>query len=143
MTVVLDGSGIVTTGVINSGTAVASTTQTAIDFTGIPAGVKRVTVLFNGVSTNGSSGIQVQLGISSGLVTSGYLGASCYCGPANTAGGTNFTTGLPFATTSPADVRHGAISILNISHGFHHILMGNQIMLMLNLVVALSHYLAR
>lgn len=34
-------------------TAVASTSGTSIDFTGIPAWVRRVTVMFNGVSTNG------------------------------------------------------------------------------------------
>src|SRR3990167_7988574 len=33
----------------------ASTSGTAIDFTGIPAGVRRITVMFHGVSTNGTS----------------------------------------------------------------------------------------
>jgi hypothetical protein len=58
---------------IVSGTAVASTSGTSIDFTGIPSWVKRVTVMFNGVSTNGASIIQAQLG-STTLTTSGYLG---------------------------------------------------------------------
>jgi hypothetical protein len=49
-------------GTIQSGTAVASTSGTAIDFTGIPSWVKRVTVMFDGVSTNGSSNIQLQVG---------------------------------------------------------------------------------
>ena len=41
--------------VITSGTAVASTSGTSIDFTGIPSWVKRITVMMNGVSTSGSS----------------------------------------------------------------------------------------
>jgi hypothetical protein len=58
---------------IVSGTAVASTSGTSIDFTGIPSWVKRVTVLFNGVSTNGASSIQVQIGAGS-VDVSGYTG---------------------------------------------------------------------
>jgi hypothetical protein len=53
------------------GTSQASTSGTSIDFTGIPSWVKRVTVMFNGVSTNGSSLVQVQIG-SGSFVTSGY-----------------------------------------------------------------------
>jgi hypothetical protein len=56
-----------------SGTAVASTSGTSIDFTSIPSWVKRITVMFNGVSTNGTSIIQVQLGDSGGVETTGYL----------------------------------------------------------------------
>ena len=66
------------------GTAQASTSGTSIDFTGIPSWVKRITVMFNGVSTNaaGSSAVIVQLGVSGTAVTTGYttvvsaLGAS-------------------------------------------------------------------
>ena len=52
-------------------TAVASTSGTSIDFTGIPSWAKRITVMFNGVSTNGSSNVQIQLG-SGSVTTSGY-----------------------------------------------------------------------
>jgi hypothetical protein len=61
---------------IVSGTAVASTSGTSIDFTGIPSWVKRVTVMFNGVSTNGTSPPQIQLGDSGGIETSGYLSSN-------------------------------------------------------------------
>lgn len=57
--------------VITSGTSQASTSGTSIDFTSIPSWVKRITVMFNGVSTNGSSLVQVQVGAGS-VVTSGY-----------------------------------------------------------------------
>jgi hypothetical protein len=55
-----------------SATAVASTSGTSIDFTGIPSWAKRITVMFNGVSTNGTSVMQVQVG-SGSVTTSGYV----------------------------------------------------------------------
>ena len=64
-------------GVLTSGTAVASTSGTSIDFTSIPSWVKRITVMFNGVSTNGTSPLMVQLITgSSAPTTSGYLGSA-------------------------------------------------------------------
>lgn len=59
---------------IKSGTAVASTSGTSIDFTSIPAWVKRITVMFNGVSLSGTSNYLVQLGAGS-VTTSGYSSA--------------------------------------------------------------------
>lgn len=53
----------------------ATTTGTSIDFTGIPAGVKRVTMTFSAVSTNGTSNPQIQLG-SGGILTTGYVSSS-------------------------------------------------------------------
>ena len=55
------------------GTAVTAT-GTAIDFTNIPSWVKKITVMFNGVSTNGSSNPIVRIG-SDTIETSGYLGS--------------------------------------------------------------------
>jgi hypothetical protein len=59
----------------SSGTAVASTSGTSIDFTSIPSWVKRITVLFNGVSTSGTSLVLIQIG-SGSVTTSGYLSTS-------------------------------------------------------------------
>ena len=63
-----------------SGTAVASTSGTSIDFTGIPSTAKRITVMFNGVSTAGAGSniVLVQLGDSGGVETTGYTGRSAY-----------------------------------------------------------------
>ena len=58
-----------------SGTAQATTSGTSIDFTGIPSWVKRVTVMFNGVSTSGSSPVLIQIG-SGSVTTSGYTSGS-------------------------------------------------------------------
>lgn len=74
---------------ITSGTAVASTSGTSIDFTGIPSWVKRITVMLNVVSTNGSSPIQVQLGAGS-VETSAYNG-QISSGQGNN---TNYTSGF-------------------------------------------------
>ena len=60
---------------IVQGTAVASTSGTSIDFTGIPSWVKRITVMFNGVSTNGTSSLLIQIG-SGSIATSGYFSGS-------------------------------------------------------------------
>ena len=52
-------------------TAVVTTSGTSIDFTGIPAGVKRITMMLNNVSTNGISNIQLQTG-SGSIQTASY-----------------------------------------------------------------------
>lgn len=67
-----DGTTYTATQKIAQGTAVASTSGTSIDFTGIPSWVKRVTVMFNGVSLNGTSNFLVQMGAGS-IETTGYV----------------------------------------------------------------------
>jgi hypothetical protein len=57
--------------VLTLGTSQATTSGTSIDFTGLPSWVRRVTVILNGVSTNGASNLIVQLG-SGSFVTTGY-----------------------------------------------------------------------
>jgi hypothetical protein len=75
--------------VITSGTTVASTSGTSIDFTSIPSWVKRITVMYNGVSSNGTSPLQIQLGDSGGIETTGYAS-----GAVRPAAITTSTTGL-------------------------------------------------
>lgn len=82
-------------GIVN-GTAVATTSGTAVDFTGIPSGVKRVTVMLSDVSTNGISPFMLQIGDSGGLETSGYLG-----GVGNTGGGTALNSTFYQLSTAP------------------------------------------
>jgi len=55
------------------GTEITTTGGTAIDFTGIPSGVKEIKVMFAGISTTGTSNIIIQLGDSGGIETSGYV----------------------------------------------------------------------
>ena len=56
-------------------TPVATTSGTSITFTGLPSGVKRITILLNGVSTNGTGEKLITIGDSGGLETSGYVSA--------------------------------------------------------------------
>lgn len=92
-------------------TAQNSTSGTSIDFTAIPSWAKRVTVLINGVSTNGTSNLIIQLGTSGGFQTSSY-GGSAMVSQAGIIGNTAFSTGfLIDATTLAADVRSGVVSI--------------------------------
>ena len=74
-----DGTGTFTVNGVNSnivsGTSVASTSGTSIDFTGIPSWCKRITVMFNGVSTNGTSNLLIQIG-SGSISSSGYTSSS-------------------------------------------------------------------
>jgi hypothetical protein len=74
------------------GTAQASTSGTAISFTGIPSWVKRVTMNFVGFSTSGTSGIIIQLGSSGGYLTSGYNGSATN-GASSTTNTIAITTG--------------------------------------------------
>jgi len=64
-------------GTLVQGTAVASTSGTSIDFTSIPSWVKRVTVMFNLVSTSGTSNILIQIG-SGSITTSGYSSSASF-----------------------------------------------------------------
>lgn len=65
-------------GAIRSGTVVPTTSGTSAEFTSIPSGVKRITVMFSTVSTNGTGVLQLQLGTGATptYTTSGYLGGS-------------------------------------------------------------------
>lgn len=57
-----------------SGTAVATTSGTSIDFTGLPTGLRQIIVLLAGVSTNGTSPPIIQIGDSGGVENTGYSG---------------------------------------------------------------------
>lgn len=59
----------------NLASAVATTSGTSIDFTGIPSNAKRVTLNLYGISTNGTADLLVQGGTSGGIENSGYVGA--------------------------------------------------------------------
>jgi hypothetical protein len=57
-------------------TEVATTSGTAFDFTGIPAGVKEIKVYLSDVGLASTQDLEVQLGNSGGFVTSGYVTSS-------------------------------------------------------------------
>ena len=83
---------------IQLGTAVATTSGTSIDFTGIPSWVKRITVMLSGVSTSGTSDAMIRLGTASGVEATGYATATWTSNTNNT----NFTTGFFLKTARGA-----------------------------------------
>jgi hypothetical protein len=94
-----------------SGTAVASTSGTSIDFTGIPSWAKRVTVMFNGVSTSGTSVIQVQIG-SGSLLTSGYNTGVSQLG--NPPVSTSYTSGFGISFNNAASYGFFGVFTINL-----------------------------
>ena len=88
-----------------SGTAITLTNQTAPDFTNIPSWVKRITVMFSGLSTNSTGVPIIQLGDSGGYETTGYLTAASSI--STTVASANNTSGFPL------NQAHAAASVYN------------------------------
>jgi hypothetical protein len=97
-----------------SGTAITLTNQTAPEFTGIPSWVKRITVMFSGVSTNGTSLVLVRVG-DGAIVSSGYSAVlQRFTGTGVDA--VSVTDGFRCeATGSAASARNGSIVLTQIS----------------------------
>jgi hypothetical protein len=119
MSVVINGSAGVTTNSgavydsLQRGTAITLTNQTAPEFTSIPSWVRRITLMFNGVSTNGTSLPQIQIGAGS-YTTSGYLGTASTI--LSTVGSANYSSGAILVNQAVAtQVHYGAVRITNIS----------------------------
>jgi hypothetical protein len=102
-------------GTVVQGIGVASTSVTAVDFTNIPSWVKRITVMFAGVSTNGTSALLVQIGSSGTPVTTGYVGNVASIDGATTAS-TTLSTGFSLNRVSvAASTYQGNIIITNLT----------------------------
>lgn len=84
----------------------ATTSGTFVDFTAIPSWAKKVTVQLVGVSTNGTSLVQIQIGAGS-IQSGGYSGAL--------GGVAAATSGVPVAGTTASDTRTGHIVFTNQS----------------------------
>lgn len=110
MSTVIDGSASVTINSgailgITSGTAVASTSGTSIDFTSLPNWIKRITVMMNGISTNGTSNVQIQIG-SGSVTTSGYSSSASF-----------ITTGVGSATSTTGFIVTPSVAAATVSSG--------------------------
>jgi hypothetical protein len=115
-----DGSGAlgwVTTARMTLATAQNSTSGTSIDFTSIPSWVKRITVMFDKVSTNGTSVKLIQLGDSGGVETTGYEGGSQVVLSNVGFSGSYSTAGIPINSTAATHSLSGSIvfTLLNAS----------------------------
>ncbi len=111
----VDGSQLTNTSTLVTGTTVATTSGTAIDFTGIPSTAKRISVIFRGVSSSGSdTGVLVQLGTSGGLVTSGYLSTSHYG-----SGGSSDATGFYMYGIESGNILSGIMTIAHMGSNIY------------------------
>jgi hypothetical protein len=99
---------------ITSGTSQASTSGTSIDFTSIPSWVKRVTVMFNGVSTSGTAFVIVQIG-STSFSTSGYASTSGWINDVSSVSLTAQSNGFVIFGNTAAYVRNGIMTINLVS----------------------------
>lgn len=96
------------------GSTQATTSGSQFDFTGIPSWVKRVTVLFDAVSTDGTGNYSVQLGTAGGIVTTGYVSTLGTLTNATSPEITNTTTAFGIRVSSAAALVSGNMVIENI-----------------------------
>jgi hypothetical protein len=90
----------------------ATTSGTEFDFTGIPASVNRIHVIFNGVSLSGTDDILVQIGDAGGIETTGYLSTSCDpAGPSFSSS----TAGFISRSSSAATVTIGVMTLTRVN----------------------------
>lgn len=99
------------------GTAVTAS-GTSIDFTGIQSWAKRITVMLNGVSTNGTSPVIIQLG-SGAIQTTGYSSSACLSINAGASIGTLSVTGMTTAGGSSESTRNITASIYSFSSNIY------------------------
>jgi len=111
-----DGSTYTPTAKIVSGTAVASTSGTSIDFTSIPSWVKRVTVIFNGTSTNSTTNYLLQIG-SGSVTTSGYVSTASTNGAVQTSSTAGFVL-TATQTAASGYYGHSVITLVNTSNTY-------------------------
>jgi hypothetical protein len=98
------------------GTAITLTNQTAPGFTGIPSWVKRITLMFQGVSANSTGVPLIQIGTgSTTYVTSGYLGSGVQFTDGSSVNALTSTTGFQIRSAAAANTFHGAVTITNVS----------------------------
>jgi len=98
-----------------SATAVTAS-GTAVDFTGIPSWVKRITVMLNGVSTNGSAAYLIQLGDSGGVEATGYTATALYVSVTNNTTRAGFYTtgfGLSWSTGAAGEINTATMTFVN------------------------------
>ncbi len=94
-------------------TAQNSTSGTSIDFPSIPSWVKKITVMFNGVSTNGTNRLQMQFGTGATptYTTSGYIGFAFNTSTTAVAGG-SITSGIPISNSPVAAGLYSGIATI-------------------------------
>jgi len=83
-----------------------------VDFTGLPSWVKRVTVMFSGVSTSGASNYLVQLGDSGGIETTGYVSTGNSLNQVSNTAGSSSTAGFLISSGDGTYILSGIMTII-------------------------------
>lgn len=102
--------------VIQSDTAKATTSGTSIDFTP-PSWAKRITVMFNGVSTSGANSLLVQIGTGGTPTTSGYISGSFVTNATGYGSASTSTAGFIQATPGASGTLVGNL-VITLMSGF-------------------------
>ena len=93
---------------ISLGTESTTTGGATIDFTGIPAGTRRISIVINGLSLSGTENLMIQLGDTDGFENSGYTGALSTVSAGAVGGPTAFSAGFLLSGGSTAAALHYA-----------------------------------
>lgn len=98
-------------------TSVAATSGSSIDFLNIPAGVRRVTAMWSGLSTSGTQALGIRLGTSAGFATTGYDGAQTFVDGTTVSGTAALSAfgGFSLGGAIAANLRHGAAEFTRLS----------------------------
>lgn len=96
-------------------TAQNSTSGTFIDFTGIPSWARRVTVMFNNISTNGSASYLLQIGAGS-ITSSGYVSNSTTATGTNNVLWTSSTAGFAIFMAGAAEMLYGHMILTHLGN---------------------------
>ena len=101
---------------------IADTAKTApptvpqyFEFTGIPSWVKRITVMFNGVSLSGSSNFLIQLGDAGGIENTGYVSTAQSITGGVGGGNLSSTAGMIMSSGGAAVISSGHMILTLIS----------------------------
>lgn len=96
-------------------TRTASTSGTAVSFTGIPSWARRITLNLEGISTTGNSDVIIQVGASGGYQSTGYTGCSSSMTGAGTGGAKDLTSGFILDSAAVAAMILSGSVVLTLS----------------------------
>lgn len=108
-----DGSTYTATAKIVAATAITAS-GSSLDFTSIPSWVKRITVIFNGLSLTTTDEFLIRIG-SGSLVTTGYVSTSIQVNNSSGTGGASATNGFVIRSSVAANLYSGHMLLTNIS----------------------------
>lgn len=91
---------------ITAGVVYPTTGGTSVSIPSVPAGCKRITIGLNGVSTNSTSHVLLQIGNSGGIETTGYQSGSCHSG-----GSAESTAGFILFSDTAAVTLYGSVTL--------------------------------